>query len=342
LSASNANDFHTLTPINDKTNFVITPLKTEEINTHIRQPKSPKPFTYKEIQDRYNFIPKQRIKYTNDNKILLHDLSCTLSINLKEISNIKNIGSISAEQMEIIQKRISVISELFKKMRKNQKTINNIKKNLCQKNQLIAEIETQQNKEKNNIKIKSNELRKSIDTKDIEIKKYQNNFKKFENFIQKESQSYDKYGKLYKFFSMDEFIRKNIYLLRRKKAKKHENEIIDNLINILKCDNKIYNSLYYNKNNKIINNRGNDINNFIMIENHKNIYYEKEIDELNKIYKSIYKNKSIINIVDETKSNNKKKFIFSALDINKNNSYLLKNNNFYSNSEVDSSEISSD
>ena len=221
--------------------------------------------------------------------MLLHDLSCTLSINLKEISKIKNIDSISAEQMEIIQKKISVISELFKKMRKNQKTINNIRKNLSQKNQLIAEIETKQNKDKNNIKVKSNELRKNIDAKDIEIKKYQKNFNKFENFIHKESQSYEKYGKLYKFFSMDEFIRKNIYLLRRKKVKKHENEIIDNLINILKCDNKIYNNLYFNKKNKIINNKDNDISHFIMIENHKNIYYEKEIDELNKIYKSIYK-----------------------------------------------------
>ena len=274
--------------------------------------------------------------------MLLHDLSCTLSINLKEISKIKNIDSISAEQMEIIQKKISVISELFKKMRKNQKTINNIRKNLSQKNQLIVEIETKQNKDKNNIKVKSNELRKNIDAKDIEIKKYQKNFNKFENFIHKESQSYEKYRKLYKFFSMDEFIRKNIYLLRRKKSKKHENEIIDNLINILKCDNKIYNNLYFNKSNKIINNKDNDISYFIMIENHKNIYYEKEIGELNKIYKSIYNNKSIINIFDETKSNKKKKFIFSTLDGNNNNSILLKNNNFYSNSEVDSSEISSD
>ena len=142
--------------------------------------------------------------------MLLHDLSCTLSINLKEISNIKNVNSISTEQVELIQKKVSIISELFKKMRKIQKKINKIKKRIYQNKQFIEEIKAAKIQDIKNINVKHNELRKNIDTKEVEIKKWQKKFIEFESFIRKESQSYDKYKNLYKFFSMDNFIAKNI------------------------------------------------------------------------------------------------------------------------------------
>ena len=46
--------------------------------------KSPSPFSIEEIHKKYNFKAKN-----NNNATYLHDLSCTLYINLKDISNIK-------------------------------------------------------------------------------------------------------------------------------------------------------------------------------------------------------------------------------------------------------------
>ena len=285
--------------------------------------------------------------------MLLHDLSCTLSINLKEISNIKNVNSISTEQVELIQKKVSIISELFKKMRKIQKKINKIKKRIYQNKQFIEEIKAAKIQDIKNINVKHNELRKNIDTKEVEIKKWQKKFIEFESFIRKESQSYDKYKNLYKLFSMDDFIAKNNYLLQKKKIKKHENEKTIHLINIIKCENEINDTEIANKNKNIINNNKNDINDFIMIENYRNKYIEKGIDEMNKIYKSIYNIKKKTGIeendekkLDNTKSDKEKNSLSYLFKREDNNSYLYKSknalSNLYKNYQIDSSDLSSD
>ncbi len=73
--------------------------------------------------------------------------------------------------MELIQKKVSIISELFKKMRKIQKKINKIKKRIYQNKQFIEEIKAAKIQDIKNINVKHNELRKNIDTKEVEIKK---------------------------------------------------------------------------------------------------------------------------------------------------------------------------
>ena len=255
--------------------------------------------------------------------------------------------------MEIIQKKVSIISELFKKKRKKQKKINKIKKRIYQNKQFIEEIEAAKKQDKENIKVKHNELRKNIYTKEIEIKKWQKKFSEFQSFIRKESQSYDKYKNLYKLFSMDDFIAKNNYLLQKKKIKKHENEKTIHLINIIKCENEINDTEIANKNKNIINNNKNDINDFIMIENYRNKYIEKGIDEMNKIYKSIYNIKKKTGIeendekkLDNTKSDKEKNSLSYLFKREDNNSYLYKSknalSNLYKNYQIDSSDLSSD
>ena len=73
------------------------------------------------MQSKYSFkaINKKSPTY-------LHDLSCTLAINLKEMSNINNTNNMTKNQINILRNKISIISELFKNLRKIQKNKKNI------------------------------------------------------------------------------------------------------------------------------------------------------------------------------------------------------------------------
>ena len=334
--------------------YVISPIREEDITIQSRITKSPKPYSNRNIHDKYNFVPKNKIKYTNNNKLILHDLSCTLSINLKEISNIKKIDSLSFNQMEILQKKISIISELFKNVRKNYKNKNKLKSKIFMNNQLIQDIKKKTDEEKMILQIKKNRLIKVIDAKEIEINQYKQKFKEIENFVKRVCQMDEKYKKKYSFFSIDTFILNNMNLLQLIKEKKQKNDYIMDLINVINYENKEYKNVY-NKENIYINNNErisitrikNNINDFLSIQNDKNKYFENYIDIMNKVYKNIYNIELITTYgLDKFKQNKDKNSLLLPLYDNKNSNLFKSGNESTSNIcndyQNDSSELSSD
>lgn len=334
--------------------YIISPIREEDITIQSRITKSPKPYSNRNMHDKYNFVPKNKIKYTNNNKLILHDLSCTLSINLKEISNIKKIDSLSFNQMEILQKKISIISELFKNVRKNYKNKNKLKSKIFMNNQLIQDIKKKTDEEKMILEIKKNRLIKVIDAKEIEINQYQQKFKEIENFVKRVCQMDEKYKKKYSFFSIDTFILNNMNLLQLIKEKKQKNDYIMDLINVINYENKEYKNVY-NKENIYINNNErisitrikNNINDFLSIQNDKNKYFENYIDIMNKVYKNIYNIELITTYgLDKFKQNKDKNSLLLPLYDNKNSNLFKSGNESTSNIcndyQNDSSELSSD
>lgn len=334
--------------------YIISPIREEDITIQSRITKSPKPFLNRNIHGKYNFVPKNKIKYTNNNKLILHDLSCTLSINLKEISNIKKIDSLSFNQMEILQKKISIISELFKNVRKNYKNKNKLKSKIFMNNQLIQDIKKKTDEEKMILEIKKNRLIKVIDAKEIEINQYKQKFNEIENFVKRACQMDEKYKKKYSFFSIDTFILNNMNLLQLIKEKKQKNDYIMDLINVINYENKEYKNVY-NKENIYINNNErisitrikNNINDFLSIQNDKNKYFEDYIDIMNKVYKNIYNIELITTYgLDKFKQNKDKNSLLLPLYDNKNYNLFKSGNESTSNIcndyQNDSSELSSD
>ena len=334
--------------------YIISPIREEDITIQSRITKSPKPYSNRNIHDKYNFVAKNKIKYTNNNKLILHDLSCTLSINLKEISNIKKIDSLSFNQMEIMQKKVSIISELFKNVRKNYKNKNKLKSKIFMNNQLIEDIKKKTDEEKMILQIKKNRLIKVIDAKEIEINQYKQKFKEIENFVKRVCQMDEKYKKKYSFFSIDTFILNNMNLLQLIKEKKQKNDYIMDLINVINYENKEYKNVY-NKENIYINNNErisitrikNNINDFLSIQNDKNKYFENYIDIMNKVYKNIYNIELITTYgLDKFKQNKDKNSLLLPLYDNKNSNLFKSGNESTSNVcndyQNDSSELSSD
>ena len=93
---------------------------------------------YKTLQFKFNLV--QNNNNSNNKSKFLHDISCTLSINLKEILNMRKLNALSKPQMEIIRNKILNISNLFKNYRKAQKTKKNLKSKLLANHQLLEEI----------------------------------------------------------------------------------------------------------------------------------------------------------------------------------------------------------
>ena len=202
--------------------------------------KSPQPFSYREIGEKFNFRSKIKNNYT-----YLHDLSCTLAINLKDISGIKSTELISRQQMDIIQNKISKISELFKNYRKFQKNEKNLRSKILVNKQLFQEINRRNREELLILQEKKLDIKKAIDKKEIIIRKFKKKFNEIEIFIRRESQAYENY-KHFINFTMDSFIIKNTKILSMKKEKKDENDKVIELINIIKCQNKEFKNTILN------------------------------------------------------------------------------------------------
>ena len=260
--------------------------------------KSPSPFSIEEIHKKYNFKAKN-----NNNATYLHDLSCTLYINLKDISNIKYneiVTILSKKQMDLLKNKISLISGLFKNLRKFQKKEKNIKSQILVNNQLLEEIKRRNKEGLLILGDKKKELIKANNKKQEIIRKYKKKFNEVEIFIRRESQFYDKYKNLYNTFTMDPFIIKNTNLLNIINNKKDDNNKIRNLINIVNYENEELKYNYYSNNNNNINKREienksiykvSNINKLLIIQEDKTQYFHNNIENLEKLYNDIIKYK---------------------------------------------------
>ena len=298
------------------------------------------------MQSKFNFKPKNKNK---KNSTYLHDLSCTLYINLKEILNIKNNDLLSKEQTIIIRNKISKISELFKNFRKIQKNKKNIKNQILLNNQLIQEIKRRKQEGLLMLQEKKIELMKAINKKALIIKKYKTKFNEIEIYIRRECQYYSQYKNLYMHFCIDSFININTTYLHLIKNKKQKNNDVVDSINLLKSENMEYkrsNSYSYNKSNDIVYKFSN-----INILEDKNKYFSNEIETITNLYKNLLKDKFVIKyeqIHNRDKSSNKilNNFNLNQLLFEDNNSKHFKSKKISANSlEVDdppdSSELSS-
>ena len=296
--------------------------------------KSPQTFSYSGIREKFNFKP--RIK---NNSTYLHDLSCTLAINLKEISEIKNTEIISIKQMDIIRNKIAIITELFKNYRKYQKNSKNLRSKILVHNQLLQEINRDKQEEIIMLQEKKNELNKANNKKEMILRKFKKKFNEIEIFIRRESLAYEKYQKFF-YFSMDSFINKNTKILTLRKNKKDENERIVKLINFIKYQNKEYKNIIKNNenDNKL---KINSLKDFLKIKNDKNEYFSEYLKKLEKLYKKI----GVVKLIIELEDNLETKNVLINLGILNLDNYsrLFKSDsgtiNFQENSNPDSSEL---
>lgn len=245
------------------------------------------------MQSKYSFkaINKKSPTY-------LHDLSCTLAINLKEMSNINNTNNMTNNQINILKNKISIISELFKNLRKIHKNKKNIKSKILLNNQLLQEIKRRYNESLLMLHGKKIELIKALEKKEVIVKKDVKKFKEVEIFIRRESLAYDKYRDLYKSFIIDPFISKNTLIKSKIKFRKDENKKILNLINIINYENDEYkktilDNIKYNKKKIYINNKSN-IDYLLIIQQDKIKYFQEYLKRFINLYRTIGIDKFII------------------------------------------------
>ena len=316
--------------------------------------KSPSPFSIDDIHKKFNFIPKNK----ND-ETYLHDISCTLYINLKEISKIKYndlVTKLSKKQLDLLKNKISLISGLFKNLRKFQKCQKNLRNQILVNNQLLEEIK-RRNKEGLLIyDEKKKELIRANSKKQEIIRKSKKKFNEVEIFVKRESQLYDNYKSHYKNFTMDSFINKNTKILNIIKNKKDDNKNIRNLINIVNYENEELKYKYYYNNNHNINKeiekksiyKISNINNLLTIQEDKTQYFNSNIEKLEKLYNNITKNQ-YIKAYEEIEENKNENFTnkilnnFNKLPNKSENSIILENDKCSSNMQEienpDSSEL---
>ena len=278
------------------------------------------------MQSKYDFKPKNKNKET-----YLHDLSCTLVINLKDISNIKSTDKITVNQMDIIRNKALILFKHFKNLRKQQKNIKTIKSQILVHNQLLEEIKRRKQEGLLMLQEKKLELFKALDKKQIISRKSRNKFNEVEIYVRRECQSYDKYKRLYMDFTMDSFIIKNTNVKNAIKSKKNENENIKNSIDSINHENKEYKDFILNKNclEKKSKSKKITTNNLLTIQHDKINYFENYIEKMNKLYNNI--DKVIIN-------NDNNNDIISNKIINNLNELNLDNNSVYFKSELESTQ----
>ena len=309
--------------------------------------KSPQPFSCREIQSKYDFRPKIKNKAE-----YIHDLSCTLAINLKNISNIKSTDKITINQMDIIRNKVEIILKLFKNLRKQQKNIKKIKSQILVHNQLLEEIKRRKQENLLMLQEKKLELYKALEKKQIIYRKSRKKFNEVETYVRRECQSYTKYKNLYIDFTMDSFIAKNTSILNIVKNKKNKLQTNSNLINFINYENKDYKDFISNKNELEKNSKCKKIslNNLLLIQQDKIKYFENYLKQIENLYNNV--DKMIIKVEETVNNDNNNndiianKIIKNLNDLHSddNNSILFKNefdstNNYPENENPDSSEL---
>lgn len=318
--------------------------------------KSPSPFSIDEMHKKYNFKTKNK-----NSETYLHDISCTLYINLKNISNIKYNELetiISKNQMDLLKNKISLICGLFKNLRKFLKNQKNLRSQILVNNQLFEEIKRRNQEGILILEEKKKELTKAISKKQAIIRRSKKKFNEVEVFVRRESQFHDNYKNLYGAFIMEPFIIKNTDLLNIIKNQKNDNKKILNLINMINYENEELKYNYYYKNNYYDINHGktenksiykiSNINNLLIIQKDKTKYYHNYIEKFEKLYNDITKYKYIKQYeeFEEIKNENFTNKILKnlgGLPENKENSIILESdkgsNNLKDIDNPDSSEL---
>ena len=262
--------------------------------------KSASENNYKTLQFKFNIV--QNNNNSNYKSKFLHDISCTLSINLREILNMRNINTLSKPQMEIIRNKILNISNLFKNYRKAQKTKKNLKSKLLVDHQLLEEIKRRRYEGIAMLRGKKNELMYAVEKKEKARRKNRAKFSEVEIFVRRECQASEKYRNLFINLNLDNFISKNTGLLKVIKVKKQTNKKFEDLIQLVTAENKDYKIEFL----KILNEYSNtiikkgkektsniikDLDTYFIILEDKNNFLKNYAEKLSKIYQNFYHDK---------------------------------------------------
>ena len=285
--------------------------------------KSASENNYKTLQFKFNLINNNEV-YDNSNykSKYLHDISCTLSINLKEIQNMRNINILSRPQIEIIRNKILNISNLFKNYRKGQKTKKNLKSKLLVDHQLLEEIKRRRYEGIAMLRGKKNELMYAVEKKEKARRKNRAKFSEVEIFVRRECQFSEKYRNLFINLNLDNFISKNTTLLKVIKVKKQTNKKFEDLIQLVSVENRDYKIGFWKALNEYSNtiitkgkektiNLIKNLDNYYIILEDKNNFLKNYVEKIEKIYQNFYHDKLQ---VDFGLERSKHKFTFTILN----------------------------
>ena len=243
-----------------------------------------------------NKLPKKKIEIENHIK----DLENTLKINQEYIYNVILVLPICQKNKRKLVATLERIKLLFNEKKQYRKEEVDISSKILINKQIIEEIKRRYNENLiyQNDKIKN--YKESVNKKEILVKNFIKKFNELEIFVQRESvypENKEKYGK-WKTFTVLPFMKKNEYLIKKKKFYEINNRDRKIIMEKIRAEN---NFIKQSKSVKIDFNE-NINNNYNLIQNYYlNIFSitEKEIEII----------KNMMNLIMRKKFQNNNKLI---------------------------------
>ena len=243
-----------------------------------------------------NKLPKKKIEIENHIK----DLENTLKINQEYIYNVILVLPICQKNKRKLVATLERIKLLFNEKKQYRKEEVDISSKILINKQIIEEIKRRNNENLiyQNDKIKN--YKESVNKKEILVKNFIKKFNELEIFVQRESvypENKEKYGK-WKTFTVLPFMKKNEYLIKKKKFYEINNRDRKIIMEKIRAEN---NFIKQSKSVKIDFNE-NINNNYNLIQNYYlNIFSitEKEIEII----------KNMMNLIMRKKFQNNNKLI---------------------------------
>ena len=278
----------------------------------------------KELNQNLNKLPKKKLEIENHIK----DLENTLKINQEYIYNIILVLPIKQNNKKKLIDTLERIKLLFNEKKKYRKEEVDISSKILINKQIIEEIKRRYNENLNFQNDKISNFKENVNKKTILVKNFLKKFNELEIFVQRECvypENKEKYGK-WKTFTVIPFMKKNEFLLKKKKVYEINNKNKENILaqinaetNFIKQSKNI--RINFTERNSLIKYNLNFIHNYYL-----NIFsIRKNEIELLKTWghllvgKKYNDKKLIINetIFENNNSNNKGNFLNSEKIINK-------------------------
>jgi hypothetical protein len=187
-----------------------------------------------EISQNMNKLPKKKLEIENHIK----DLENTMKINQEYIYNIILVLPIKQNNKKKLIDTLERIKLLFNEKKKYRKEGVDISSKILINKQIIEEIKRRSNENINFQNDKISNFKENVNKKTILVKNFLKKFNELEIFVQRECvypENKEKYGK-WKTFTVTPFMRKNEFLLKKKKIYEMENKTKENLLSQINAE----------------------------------------------------------------------------------------------------------
>ena len=181
-----------------------------------------------EINQNLNKLPKKKLAIENHIK----DLENTLKINQEYIYNIILVLPINQNNKKKLIDTLERIKLLFNEKKKYRKEEVDISSKILINKQIIEEIKRRYNENLNFQNDKILNFKENVNKKTILVKNFLKKFNELEIFVQRECvypENKEKYGK-WKTFTVTPFMKKNEFLLKKKKIYEIDNKKKENIL----------------------------------------------------------------------------------------------------------------